>query len=201
MSQKLGLRERKKQQTRDALLESAMKLFTEKGYRATSIEEITGNANYAQRTFFLHFSSKEDILFPHNKELIEDLKDVFMNRGDTPALGAFKQWQLEAVVPKLTAYREYDEMSRQLMAKSESLRARQKMEIDKIEDLLALELAKDRGSDPTDLTSRVIAATTIAIFTVLYRYGMSELSREEIIAAIDESILFIKNDLVTHALN
>src|SRR5436309_16139985 len=58
-----GLRERKKQQTREALARAGMELFVERGYDATTLAEIAEAAGVSTRTIFAYFPSKEDILF------------------------------------------------------------------------------------------------------------------------------------------
>ncbi|MFD9033593.1 TetR/AcrR family transcriptional regulator [Streptomyces sp. NPDC059567] len=58
-----GLRERKKQRTRDALLRVALELFTTQGYEQTTVDEIADAVEVSQRTFFRYFSSKEEAAF------------------------------------------------------------------------------------------------------------------------------------------
>jgi AcrR family transcriptional regulator len=62
MNPTLSRRERKKLETRQGLLEAALALFREKGYEATTVEEITEQADVAKGTFFNYFSSKEVLL-------------------------------------------------------------------------------------------------------------------------------------------
>lgn len=47
--------------TKRKIFETSMKLFSEKGYDATSIEEITATVGVAKGTLYYHFSSKEEI--------------------------------------------------------------------------------------------------------------------------------------------
>src|ERR1039458_5618949 len=54
-------RRRKKRQTRDALIDTALDLFEAKGYEHTAVHEITDAVDVSERTFFRYFASKEDL--------------------------------------------------------------------------------------------------------------------------------------------
>jgi AcrR family transcriptional regulator len=57
-----GLRERKRQETFQRIAETALRLFVENGYEATTLEAIAAASGISRRTFFYYFESKEEIL-------------------------------------------------------------------------------------------------------------------------------------------
>lgn len=61
--QPTGLRARKKQRTRDALVRVALELFTTRGYERTTVDDIAAAVEVSQRTFFRYFTSKEEAAF------------------------------------------------------------------------------------------------------------------------------------------
>lgn len=58
-----GLRERKREETRARLTQTALALFVKHGFENTTIDAIADAANVSRRTFFHYFASKEDVAF------------------------------------------------------------------------------------------------------------------------------------------
>ena len=67
----MSLRERKKVERRAQLLDIAHRLFHEKGFANTTIEEICDEAMISKRTFFRYFPDKESLVFPNRDERLE----------------------------------------------------------------------------------------------------------------------------------
>lgn len=71
-----GLRERKKEQTRQALHEAATRLFLAKGYTRTTVAEIAAEAGVSVKTLFNHFAGKEDLLLGYRRQRMDVMVHV-----------------------------------------------------------------------------------------------------------------------------
>ncbi len=71
--------------TKRKIFETSMKLFAQKGYDATSIEEITATVGVAKGTLYYHFSSKEEIfnfLVEEGMKLLKNSIDIKISKLD-----------------------------------------------------------------------------------------------------------------------
>src|SRR5689334_10234334 len=93
MAAQPGLRERKKQRTRQLLSETARRLFGERGFEQVSIGEIARVAEVSEQTVFNYFPSKEDLVYSGLEAFEEQLLAAIRGRpaGHTvlAAFGAF----------------------------------------------------------------------------------------------------------------
>jgi AcrR family transcriptional regulator len=79
-----GLRERKKQKTRWAIQEHAVRLFAQQGYEATTVEQIAEAAEISPSTFFRYFKTKEDVVI---QDRYDDMIAAAIRAAD-PSLSA-----------------------------------------------------------------------------------------------------------------
>jgi AcrR family transcriptional regulator len=76
----MNLRARKKLLVRDVIEQVALTLFDQRGYEATTVEEIAAEVGISPRTFFRYFPSKEDVVFAHHAEGLALLRSVLDQR-------------------------------------------------------------------------------------------------------------------------
>jgi AcrR family transcriptional regulator len=95
---KPGLRERKKQRTREALIDAAYALFRTNGFGATTVEQIAEAVEVSSRTFFRYFTSKEDVVLSLADEQITEMLEGFAAQpADVPVLTGLRRAAVEVV--------------------------------------------------------------------------------------------------------
>jgi AcrR family transcriptional regulator len=130
-----GLRERKRHETSERIIEQGLRLFVKNGYEATTLEAIAEAAGISRRTLFYYFKSKEDILLAaHDSGFREALRPAML---DEPS----DQTPLEAVqkcLVKLASRYETKEsvIFDRLMQSTEALRARKEAVFVETEQIL-----------------------------------------------------------------
>jgi AcrR family transcriptional regulator len=88
--QSLGLRERKKIQTRETIQRAAFELFDDRGYANTTVEEIAEAAEVSPSTFFRYFPSKELVLMADDLDQVT-VEALARQPADLPTLQAFRR--------------------------------------------------------------------------------------------------------------
>lgn len=94
MGETTGLRDRKRAETRAAIIRAATDLFLDRGFTATSATDIANAAGISRRTFFHYFPAKEDVLFHHLEGHIRAALDA-LDRLD-PGAGPWESVQAAA---------------------------------------------------------------------------------------------------------
>ena len=158
----IGLRERKKLKTRAAIQKEAMRLFLEKGYEATTIEEIAAAVDISPSTFFNYFPSKEDVVFADELDplLIEAIN---AQPRDVNPIRALRN-AMQSVFSQLTP--EQDTVMRQrmrLMTSSPELRAAMLNQFASQVDQVADVLAQRIGGKADDFAVRNLAGALTGV--------------------------------------
>jgi AcrR family transcriptional regulator len=148
-----GLRERKKQQTRQHIFDVAHRLFRDKGFERVSVAEIARAADVSEVTVFNYFPVKEDLFYGGMQFYEEQLIDAVRNRpSGEPAIKAFKRCLLagaQSLERKETA--DAIRAAGRIISASPSLAARERDIVDRYVAQLARLLAAQTGDEPPDV--------------------------------------------------
>ena len=180
------LRERKRTRTRLMIQTEALRLFAEKGYVQTTVEEIAEAAAISPRTFFRYFPSKEDVVIwdeydPLALELLQS------RPTDEPLAEAFR-----AVIRETLSglYRRDPErlLTRvQLSATVPELRARFLDERTHGVEQLAALLADKRPAPADELTLQVVGSAMLAAVTVALDLWQKDDGKSDLLRLLDEA--------------
>jgi AcrR family transcriptional regulator len=140
-----GLRERKRRQTRERIVEAALRLFLADGFDATTLDAIANAAEISRRTFFHYFDSKDAIV----EALESGTEDAFRaalaaTKPDVAPLDAVHA----SLVKMISRYASDEAIALdRLMRSTEALRARKQANYTRQEEALFVALA-EKWPDP-----------------------------------------------------
>jgi AcrR family transcriptional regulator len=194
---KPGLRERKKQQTRDTIARAALKLFAERGYDETTLADIAEAANVAPRTIFAYYESKEDILLCGEDSFLNELK----RRLDERPAGSTTVDVLREYVSLMKSPDEGAKLRKQIVKANPALQMKMRARHAQLEPMLTESIAKDLGAEPGDLQAMLVAASiTAALSSISERISEAEargefMSYEQGMAILDQVLEFLRGGL------
>jgi AcrR family transcriptional regulator len=196
MSTQPGLRERKKQRTRETIARVARELFAERGYHATTLPDIAEAADVSTRTIFAYFPSKEDILFDDLEQMKDALARTIAERAkDTDALETVREFILNA--PR-TDTSELDQQLHSCISSDPTLRNHLRARIAQLEEVIAPAIAQDLGTSEDDPRTQLVTGSLTAAFNLLADRGASKTNRwtpKELAAQIEPVFTFLRGGL------
>jgi len=167
----MSLRERKKEKTRREVRRQALRLFLERGYEATTVEQIASAAEISQATFYRYFHAKEDVLF--NDEYDPFIEDAFNRRpADEPLADVVRNVFREFAAQLMEADRDALVIRRQLMSSVPDLQRRLLREASTNIEQLAGLIAQRTGRDARDFDVRLASAAVNAVFAEAALYWL-----------------------------
>jgi len=188
VTDRAGLRERKRQRTYDAVSAAAISLFLEHGYDRVSVADIAAATEISKPTLFRYFRSKEDLVLHRFADHEGEPARVVRNRPahQTP-LAALHGHFLDGLARRdpVTGLNDHPEVLafHHMIFSTASLSARLNEYIARDEEALADALVETAGAADT-LTARLAAAQIIAVRRVLARENWRRLAAGETAAAV-----------------
>jgi AcrR family transcriptional regulator len=153
-----GLRERKRQQTRERLTRVAIELFLTRGFEATTLDDIAAAAEISRRSFFHYFASKEDVVLAWQDGSTDALiaaiaerpaDESMLTAAENAILGMVRQFRPDEAIALARLKRE-----------TPALQAREQAKYEKMERAMATALDKRAGDNAGPLRARLVAMIT-----------------------------------------
>jgi AcrR family transcriptional regulator len=158
-----GLRERKKQQTRQLILDTASHLFVERGFDGVTVTEIARAAELSEMTVFNYFPTKEDLVFGRMEFFEEQLMAAVQQRApEESAVAAFGRMLL-AGIDQLAARTEMIARAAMLIRASPALQAREREITARYAAQLAGVFTAETGSAHDDIEAWTAASALMAV--------------------------------------
>ena len=168
----VGLRQRKKQQTRELIADVARRLFAERGFDQVTVAEVARAANVSEVTVFNYFPAKEDLFYSGMLFFEESLINAVRNRqpGES-VLEAFRRPIFEGF-KRLAG----DEATAAIIAARSIIHASPALEVRELEivatytRLLGDLIAAEAGLKPGDLEAMGVASALMGVQRALVEY-------------------------------
>lgn len=183
--EEVGLREQKKQETRQLLRETAAELFSEHGFEQVTVAEIARVARVSPATVFNYYPTKEDLVYVAFEEFEEKMLIAVRDRPvRESALEAFSRFILKpggffSDVDEKSAHRAM-KMAK-MIADSPALLVREQQIQARYVDSLAQLLADETGARANDLRPRVAANAMLGVHRFLIAYVRDRLAEDGVV--------------------
>jgi AcrR family transcriptional regulator len=171
-----GLRERKKQRTRELIAETALELFLERGFEAVTVAAIAREADVDTKTVYNYFPSKPDLLYHRLEELERAMVEAVRERETgVSILGAFGQFVLDrqGVLGQADASERLRAITRTILD-SPALLAHEEQVFARFTATLAAAIAEETDAHASDVTPRVVAHALIGLHRSLIDHVRQE---------------------------
>jgi AcrR family transcriptional regulator len=181
-----------KPSARDRLAQAAFALFDEHGYEQTTVDDITERAGLGRTTFFRHYRSKEDVIFPDHDRLLEQIRERLQASSHHTAVAAVS----DTIRLVLLHYLDEGDLARRrytLTSTVPALRDREIATVARYQRLFREFIADWMGAaaEPSLLRAELMAASVVAAHNHVLRRWLRAESADpvaELDAAMDQVI-------------
>jgi AcrR family transcriptional regulator len=162
-----GLRERRKQETRQVISDIATEMFATRGFDAVTISQVAEAAGVAKMTVTNYFPRKEDLVFDRAETIVRSLADVIAGRAPGESmLAAIRRDYAERIARADVTLGLSNPAFARMIEDSPVLTGRGREIADQRERALGDVIAAETGAD--DVHQRIVAAQLAAVHRVLY---------------------------------
>jgi AcrR family transcriptional regulator len=191
---RLGLRERKKIKTREAIREAMYALVEEQGYEATTIEQIAERAEVSPSTVFRYFPTKEDIVLTDEYDplIMEELR---ARPAGEPWPESLRHVMHRAISVGMMDAHSVSRLRTRLMVEVPAVRSRMMESMSETGRLLCQAIGERTGRDPQSLEVRVYAMSIVGGLMETSMYWAEQDHEPDFKALVDRALNVIEHGL------
>ena len=191
-----GLRERKKRQTRERLIEASFTLFAERGFDNVSVSEIAARVDVSERTFFRYFPSKEAVIFHDADERRRHVDELVANLPANLSLVEGLRRALQTLSHEFEESKDLQMARARLVASTPSLQTLILHHEQEWVQSFANAVADRLGLDPDDdLRPELTAAVIVAAFRAVMNRWIRSGGQAEISQMLDQALAYLGTGL------
>lgn len=171
MAMQMGLRERKKLQTKRAIAEVATRLFMMRGFESVTVADVAAAANVATMTVFNYFPRKEDIFFDRADENKQIIRNALVQQGqDLSAADAMRKLSQQLINQghPFATFNVNSVRYWKTVAESSVLSARVREISDEMSKDVAAQLAESVGRPRSDAEANLFGCLLMASLTAAH---------------------------------
>ncbi|MFF8970626.1 TetR/AcrR family transcriptional regulator [Streptomyces sp. NPDC014995] len=190
----LGLRERKKIKTREAIRAATYALVEEQGYEATTIEQIADRAEVSPSTVFRYFPTKEDIVLTdeYDPVLVEELRS---RPAGEPWPDSLRHVMREAIRTGVEGDMEVARLRTRLMVEVPAVRSRMMESMSVTGRMLCTAIGERTGRDPDSLEVRIYAMSLIGGLMETSLYWAERGHQDDFTSLVDRTLSVLQHGL------
>ena len=174
-----GLRERKKQRTREQIAEAARELFTEHGFDRVTVAQVARAAEVSEQTVFNYFATKEDLVYwrlgTFEEELLATIRDRAAGESVLAAFRRFLLAQGGLLGRHDAAAREQLTSFTRMIVSSPALQAREAQILEGYTASLAALIAEETAAPPGDIRPAAVANALMGVHRALIAHTRSRI--------------------------
>jgi AcrR family transcriptional regulator len=189
-------RHQRSTRTRQALIDAALELFEERGFDATTVQQIAETAGVAERTFFHHFRTKEAVLFGGYAERLADAIRRLRGASADTALWRALEQAAGAVVEVMASQPDLFLRRSRLYADVPALRAAMVLINEEWIDGIEAAVADRTGAAAGDLRPRLIAAMANGTMRAAIDTWVASDGRRDLAALFAEGFALVRPAIV-----
>lgn len=182
---------KRSQGVRERLAHAAADLFQTQGYDDTTIDQIATQAGVGRRTFFRHYRSKEDVIFPNHDQLLMQVRERLSLNPAESGIQAVTE-AVKLVLGHYVNTRDISLLRYRLVTQVPALREREIVSVARYQRAFRERLSEGVNASPeTSLWAEVVAASVAAAHNQVLRHWLRDNGASDPFPELEQALGYV----------